>query len=92
MATLILKTFQAFPAEGPHGAPRTALARLPETIPFPDRSVTITSAADAQAAFDTYCEDATANGKPAHAFGDLKRGDRAPRGFKALKLDRYVNV
>ncbi|WP_262267013.1 MULTISPECIES: hypothetical protein [Microvirga] len=92
MPTLMLKTFQAFPAEGPNGAPRTALARLPETIPFPDRAVPITSAADAQAAFDKYCEDAIANGRPAHAFGDLKKGDRAPRGFKALKLDRYVNV
>ena len=92
MPTLQLKTFQAFPAEGPNGSPRTALSRSAGTIPFPDKSVEIKTADDALRAFEEYCQEATQNGLPAHAFGDLKRGDRAPKGFKALKLDRYVNV
>jgi hypothetical protein len=92
MPTLEMKTFQAFPAEGANGAPRTALSRAAGTVPFPDRSVEIKTAEDAQRAFDSYCRDAETNKLPAHAFADLKRGERAPRGFKALKLDRYVNV
>ncbi|MBD2745806.1 hypothetical protein IC232_03755 [Microvirga sp. BT688] len=92
MATLKLTTFQAFPAEGPNGSPRTALSRAAGTIPYPDKAVEIKTADDAVRAFDEYCQEVTQNGLPAHAFASLKNGDRAPRGFKALKLDRYVNV
>ncbi|WP_262267014.1 hypothetical protein [Microvirga yunnanensis] len=60
--------------------------------PLPQESVEIRTAADAAAAFEQYSERATASSKGIWITASLRKGQRAPSGFRKLKLDRFVNV
>lgn len=60
--------------------------------PIPEKTVDIVTALDAREAFANYAADAKATGLPLHVFAVLRRGDRAPRGYRQLKLDRNINV
>jgi hypothetical protein len=88
MATLILT---ANPAER-NGAFVSINLSLCERSPFPTKQVEIKKAQDAVTAMDAYAAEIAAMGKGAACWARLKKGDRAPNGFKALKLEAYVNV
>jgi hypothetical protein len=60
--------------------------------PLPQESVEIWTAADASAAFEQYSEKAKATSKGVWISARLRKGHRAPSGFRKLKLDRFVNV
>jgi hypothetical protein len=85
MATLRLTAWEA---KGENGLIQTVLMKdvfQPERAP-------IGSAIEAERVFRGYVERVKATGKGATVSASLCRGDRAPPGFKKLRLIEHVNV
>jgi len=62
------------------------------TPPFPDRTADIRNTAQALAARDAYAKEAEATGLPLAISMHLKRGERAPAGFRQAERGwKYVN-
>jgi hypothetical protein len=90
MATLILSTHPA--SSDGSGFNSIHFSLCNEETPLPRETVEIRTAADASAAFEQYAEKAKATSKGTWVSASLRKGDRAPSGFRKLKLDRFVNV
>ena len=60
--------------------------------PFPRKVVEIRTAKDAVAALEAYAKEAESANRPLAVSGFLAQGDRAPAGFRKLRLQAYVNL
>lgn len=78
----------ALPAEVKNGMLRVTLNVGALSDIAPPKQVEIRTAADALKALDEYAATVTV---PAYVSGSLARGDRAPSGFRKLKLGKTVN-
>lgn len=87
MATLKLSALEARP--GPNGTVHVILnvGKL-DTI-SPPKQVEIKTAADAERALAEYAATVAV---PACVSGHLAKGDRAPPGFRKLRLTTFVNL
>lgn len=91
MATIVLSTYPA--QRSSDGGLQVIFGGGP--VPFPAREIEAKRTADALAALDVYKADAAAAGVPLVATIGVKRGSRAPAGFKAATERPYyhpVNV
>ena len=79
MATLNLTAYHASRS----GGFLQVIFTFSKPAPFPPRSVEIKNTADALDALEAYKADAIAADVPLVVSMSLKRGDRAPRGFRA---------
>lgn len=84
MGTLILNAYSA-ERNGPFVSIALLIGGEP---PFPSRRVEVKGIAEVAAAFAAYKTEAAATGKPLALSIMMKRGDRSPPGFKALKAAR----
>lgn len=86
MAKLILRTYSA------ERVGSFVQIEITGDSPFPRREIEVKTAADCQNALEAYAEEARATGLGLHVSMMLARGERAPRGFKALPGDLNVNL
>jgi hypothetical protein len=59
--------------------------------PFPTRNVEAKTTADALAQLDAYAQEAEATGLSLLCTIALRRGERAPSGFRKADTQRFVN-